>query len=240
MKKVCIALVSIILLASLLMTPAPASAEDKVTICHKPGTPAQKTMDVPADAVDGHLGHGDTLGSCTDQPPPESPSPDNGVEKVTICHKPGTPAQKTMDVPADAVDGHLGHGDYLGPCTDEPPPAAEDNEAKVTICHKPGTPAQKTMDVPADAVDGHLGHGDYLGSCTDEPPPDGVDTVTICHKPDTPAEKTMTLPVEALAGHLGHGDYLGPCLADLSAASTIGPVAASRLLPHAMRQPVPV
>jgi hypothetical protein len=37
-------------------------------------------------------------------------------QKVTICHKPGTPAEKTMEVPRSAVDGHLGHGDHLGPC----------------------------------------------------------------------------------------------------------------------------
>ena len=40
--------------------------------------------------------------------------------KVTICHKPGTPAQKTKEVPASAVDGHLGHGDYLGECKECP------------------------------------------------------------------------------------------------------------------------
>jgi hypothetical protein len=43
---------------------------------------------------------------------PESP----GADKVTICHKPGTKAQKTLQVPPDAVPGHLGHGDTLGPC----------------------------------------------------------------------------------------------------------------------------
>ena len=37
-------------------------------------------------------------------------------QKVTICHKPGTPAEKTMEVPHSAVDGHLGHGDHPGPC----------------------------------------------------------------------------------------------------------------------------
>jgi hypothetical protein len=37
-------------------------------------------------------------------------------QKVTICHKPGTPAEKTKEVPQSAVDGHLGHGDHLGPC----------------------------------------------------------------------------------------------------------------------------
>lgn len=44
-----------------------------------------------------------------------------GHNKVTICHKPGTPAQQTKQVPEPAVDGHLGHGDYLGPCQEEPP-----------------------------------------------------------------------------------------------------------------------
>jgi Cys-rich repeat protein len=37
-------------------------------------------------------------------------------QKVTICHKPGTPAEKTKEVPQSAVDSHLGHGDHRGPC----------------------------------------------------------------------------------------------------------------------------
>lgn len=35
---------------------------------------------------------------------------------VTICHKPGTPAEHTITVDDDAVPAHLAHGDYLGPC----------------------------------------------------------------------------------------------------------------------------
>ena len=38
-----------------------------ITICHKPGTPAEKTLVIPIQALAGHLGHGDVLGSC--QPP---------------------------------------------------------------------------------------------------------------------------------------------------------------------------
>lgn len=48
-------------------------------------------------------------------------SPGGGHEPVTICHKPGTPAEKQLTVDNDAVPGHLGHGDTLGPC--ENPPA---------------------------------------------------------------------------------------------------------------------
>jgi hypothetical protein len=33
-----------------------------------------------------------------------------------VCHKPGTPAEKTLHLPQAAVPGHLGHGDYPGAC----------------------------------------------------------------------------------------------------------------------------
>jgi hypothetical protein len=39
---------------------------------------------------------------------------------VTICHKPGTPAQKTLVIPVQALAGHLGHGDRIGPCECSP------------------------------------------------------------------------------------------------------------------------
>ena len=42
-----------------------SSADDgDVTICHKPGTTAEKTLTVEPSALSDHLGHGDTLGSC--------------------------------------------------------------------------------------------------------------------------------------------------------------------------------
>lgn len=48
-------------------------------------------------------------------PAPPAPPPGNGGN-VTICHKPGTPAEKTMTLPQSALGGHLGHGDTMGPC----------------------------------------------------------------------------------------------------------------------------
>jgi hypothetical protein len=48
-----------------------------------------------------------------------------GQSKVTLCHKRGRPAEKTLDVPHPAVAAHLGHGDTLGPCPEEgTPPSA--------------------------------------------------------------------------------------------------------------------
>jgi hypothetical protein len=35
-----------------------------ITICHKPGTSAEKTMVINPSALSGHLGHGDTEGAC--------------------------------------------------------------------------------------------------------------------------------------------------------------------------------
>ena len=59
-------------------------------------------------------------------PEPESVTQPSGepVTKVEVCHKPGTPAEKTLWLPESAVPGHLGHGDVLGACGEEAP--AED------------------------------------------------------------------------------------------------------------------
>ncbi len=43
--------------------------------------------------------------------------------QVTICHKPGTPAQKTMTLPYPAAMSHIrAHGDTMGPCIVAPTP----------------------------------------------------------------------------------------------------------------------
>jgi hypothetical protein len=139
-------------------------AKQKITICHMPGTPAQITLEVPSNALSGHLAHGDVVGSCTHLPPGGTPlQPETADGVSTICHKPGTPAEKTMAVTAADLDSHLAHGDLLGPCAELPSPAAQ----KVLICHKPRTAAQKTMTVPSEALVAHLDHGDVLGSCQD-------------------------------------------------------------------------
>jgi hypothetical protein len=38
------------------------------------------------------------------------------IELVTICHFPGTPGERTLNVPQAAVAPHLAHGDQLGEC----------------------------------------------------------------------------------------------------------------------------
>lgn len=42
-----------------------AAGQQKVTVCHKPGTSAEKTLEIAAPALSAHLAHGDTEGECT-------------------------------------------------------------------------------------------------------------------------------------------------------------------------------
>lgn len=51
-------------LAAVLSRDASAARKEKVTLCHKPGTADQATIEVPEPAVRAHLAHGDTLGTC--------------------------------------------------------------------------------------------------------------------------------------------------------------------------------
>lgn len=36
--------------------------------------------------------------------------------RVLVCHKPGTKAEKTLEIDINALGGHLGHGDFIGQC----------------------------------------------------------------------------------------------------------------------------
>ncbi len=59
--------------------------------------------------------------TCTDDCPsqllcPDCDGDDDAEVKIAICHKPGTPAEKTLKVAPRAVPRHLGHGDAIGSC----------------------------------------------------------------------------------------------------------------------------
>ena len=74
--------------------------------------------------------------ALADQEEDTDDTDDTDDDKVTICHKPGTPAQKTKRVPQQALDGHLGHGDYEGPWKECPKECPEtcDNDGKCPQC----------------------------------------------------------------------------------------------------------
>jgi hypothetical protein len=149
MRTVRLFVTIVIVLSLIVVTVAPASAgKDKPTkekptkVVHKE-PPGQGKKETP---------------QATHTPRPD----DDPDARVVICHKPGTPAEKTLTVPQSAVPGHLGHGDTLGPCPEATPtptatatvpitPTAIPSDT-MTICHKPGTPA--TGGHPPVVVDG--------------------------------------------------------------------------------------
>lgn len=52
-----------------------------------------------------------------------NPEPDEDEEKIEICHKPDSPAEKTLLVGESSVADHLAHGDVMGPCGSVTPTA---------------------------------------------------------------------------------------------------------------------
>ena len=50
------------------------------------------------------------------------PGGGGGAEKVTICHKPGTPAENTITVSVNALPAHIAHGDFIGTCEEPTTP----------------------------------------------------------------------------------------------------------------------
>jgi len=66
-------IISVILVAGTLgyviSTPDVFAAKEKVTLCHKPGTPAEQTISISVNTLDAHLAHGDFVGTCETPPP---------------------------------------------------------------------------------------------------------------------------------------------------------------------------
>ena len=56
--------VTVILFYTPVFANHPQGPPEKVTICHKYGTPAQKSLTLPYQATEKHMVHGDTLGAC--------------------------------------------------------------------------------------------------------------------------------------------------------------------------------
>ena len=78
-------------LAAVLLTAGGSGVQAKpdgaVSICHKPGTPAEKTLTLPPSAIGGHMGHGDTEGACggtaTATPTETEPTPTPTESELT-------------------------------------------------------------------------------------------------------------------------------------------------------------
>jgi hypothetical protein len=110
-------------------------------------------------------------------------------QKETICHKPGTPAEKTMEVPHSAVEGHLGHGDRLGPCeTTTPTTTAAPTTSTTSTTETPTTsttetPTTSTTETPTPTT-----------TTTETPTTTTTETPTTTTT-ETPTTTTTTAPV---------------------------------------------
>src|SRR5438132_1343299 len=93
---------ALVLVAAVLAATTPAAADQppSVTICHQPGTPAEKTLTLPKPAADAQIAAQiATLGACGTTPPPQP------------CGQPPTPpvpAPTGQPVGGASVVAHLG------------------------------------------------------------------------------------------------------------------------------------
>jgi hypothetical protein len=87
-----------VLLALVMLTLATGvfAKQDKVTICHKPGTAAEETLSVAAPALKAHLGHGDTEGACSQVQEPDTDQ-DGIVDSQDNCPYTANPDQADTD-----------------------------------------------------------------------------------------------------------------------------------------------
>lgn len=100
--------------------PPPSDDEDgadKVLVCHKPNGNNPHEITIAEPALQAHLGHGDTEGSCDDGngdgngDQGAAPAPATG-NRVTVCHK-----GREMTLPGPAAQAHQNHGDTVGSCS---------------------------------------------------------------------------------------------------------------------------
>ena len=93
-----------------------SQGEEKITICHKPGTPSERTLEVPASALEAHLAHGDTTGACgaggEGTPPGDELNADYKQVRVEVSwNQPGSVRSVlliTQVVPQGMEGGELG------------------------------------------------------------------------------------------------------------------------------------
>jgi len=149
-------------------------------------------------------------GADTHGPPTTTQTTGGGHDPVTICHKPGTPAEMQLTVDDSSIlDAHLMHGDTLGPCpivtttteTTEPPECPNgDLNGELPGCDPVITVPPPSGDCPPGMVhdkghDGNEGNDDccFPGvDCDGDTPPPPTDPGTSTSPPTTVMEPPVT------------------------------------------------
>lgn len=113
---------------------------EKVTICHK-----GKTITISYSALQAHLNHGDTEGTCEEV---------NGE-----IESPEGEEEGEGETEGEGEEGE-GEGEEIDEGEDEPESEVEEEQEKIAVCHK-----GKTIYIATPALDAHLAHGDTVGVC---------------------------------------------------------------------------
>ena len=89
MLLVAAVLVSLIIAISASAGPisVASAGQEKGTVCHLPGTPAEVTLEIPGPGGPAHMAHGDAVGACPDGQQDSGCSDLNAV--APAAHVPG-------------------------------------------------------------------------------------------------------------------------------------------------------
>lgn len=178
-----------------------------VTFCHKPGQHNQREQTTDDDGfLQGHLGHGDTLGKCPTPPDtttietdPPNPCDTPAADQYEECNPPPpttTETQPPGDCPPGMVhekghDGNEGNDDCCFPgvdCDGDTPPPT--NSTTTTVTEPPSTTTQ-----PPPVVTEPEPTVDEPGTVSENPP-----SVTVKPKPPKVHSATCKAPAYMLKG----------------------------------------
>jgi len=139
-------------------------------------------------------------GGGYDHPTVSTQTTGGGHTPVTICHKPGTPAEMTLVVDDDSVEltGHLGHGDTVGPCettpTDTTPTDTTPTTPTETTPTTPSGPRCPPGMVPTAGKDGQPGNDECEFPKTTPATPTTPNAVQPTTPPPTDPATTTSTP----------------------------------------------
>jgi hypothetical protein len=233
---------NILLLAIMtVFTPSAFAAATKMTICHKPGTPAEQTKEIPESAWSGHEGHGDTKGACRGTSNNTCDASNVDYDNPLALTLPAMRSGQTSDlITIESECGSKYSGTqyvvftfaYDNPSTGTKPLLIKNTNGNDLEKLAAGVPAPVplTFDSQGDAtfrlyyedagqISLNLGSDTTAGSTTST-----GKKVTICHiPPGNPSNAhTITISESAWATHRDkHGDSLGACTTSGTKVSTV-------------------